>query len=443
MKPQREEALDAFSLGRARNHDREFEAAPLGKRFAAGLLDFANTISLTVAVLFLHIATVGALFPLWIVAATAVAWVVLPLWVSGKTLGLRAFGLRMIRLDGQPMDLLELAFRELIVRGTVAIAILAIAALVPTLTDTGLQQAQGTNGLWNVLVMVSCANLALSWAGQLVALFRTDRRTAADLLARVMTVDSDAHARKQLRLIDESLAPLRSEPADQWRKHESRRRWLAFGWLEVACLLFGVGVPLLARVEISAFDVEARVAEARSEKRLGQLARQFERQPDDSFLAREYERELWASGQVIEAQAVRTRHDDAVSDRNEHRERSLRQELATQPSWEALDRLVELLALEGRVSEARDVYQAYVEVEIDPYGYQAFGIWLYRHHFDSEAVAMLERAIEAGATEGIAHAYLAMALEKVGRTVDAEGAFRRALEKNESVVRELGLRFTP
>ncbi|MEM6730116.1 MAG: RDD family protein [Myxococcota bacterium] len=443
MRAERQHPNLAFAPQRARNHDREFDPAPIGRRLGATLLDTANLISVSAGILVLHLMTVGALFPLWVVAAVVVAWNVLPLWVSGRTVGLRAFGLRMIRSDGKPMDLLELAFRELIARGTVSAAILVVAAVVPFIEANGARELPTPSGLWSVVLAVAISNVLIAVVGHSVALFRRDRRTGQDLVAKVIVVDSDAHARCTLRVLGRTPSGRRVEPADQWRKHEVRRRTSAFLGFEIGILALGLGVPLLSRVEVRAFDVRGRFEAKQAERRMDTLRSSFDSDPADRWVSREYERELSDSGRSVEAQWVRTRHEEAVKERDEREERALRRQLARAPSWAALDRLVDLLSRKGRVSEARDVYQAYVEVETDPYGYQAFGIWLYENRFDDQAVTLLERAIDAGADEGIAFAYLGFALERLGRNEAARAAHRRALRRNAGLEESLGISVRP
>ncbi len=439
MRAERQHPHLAFAPGRARNHDREYQPAPLGRRFAAALLDVANVGSVTAAILVAHLHLVGALFPLWVVGAVVVAWTVLPLWAWGRTLGLRAFGLRMIRADGNPMDLLELSFRELIARGTVSSAVLLVAALVPAIEAQGAQELPTPSGLWSVMLVVAISNVALSLVGFALAFFRADGRTGQDLMAKALVVDSDAHERATLRLLGKEPSLQRAEPAEQWRRRESRRIATTFLGCELACAVFGVGVPLLSRVEVRAFDVQERFEEKRAARRLESLRRAFDRDPSDRWLVEEYERALLDEGRVVEAQWVRNRHEEMVKLEEEREERALRKQLAQAPSWAALDRLVGLLSRKGRVSEARDVYQAYVEVEIDPYGFQAFGIWLYRNRYDEQAVNLLERAIGAGADDAISHAYLGLSLERLGRSRAARLAYRKALRRDSSIGASLGL----
>ncbi|MEL6546718.1 MAG: RDD family protein [Myxococcota bacterium] len=439
MRAERHHPHTAFAVGRARNHDREYRPAPLGRRLAAAALDCANIASVSAAILVCHLYLVGALFPLWVIAAVVVAWVVLPLWASGRTLGLKAFGLRMIRGDGKPMDLLELAFRELIARGTVSAAILFIAALVPAIEAQGAQELPTPSGLWSVVLVIAISNVVLALVGHTLAAFRADRRTGQDLMSRVWVVDFDAHERSTLRLLGREPEPAR-EPADQWRQRENRRMVSTFLACELACVAFGVGVPLLSRVEVSAFDVQERFEEQRAARRMNALRDAFDRSPTDRWVVEEYERALADGGRVVEAQWVRNRYEEAVKVEEEREERTLRKQLAQTPSWAALDRLVGLLSRKGRVSEARDVYQAYVEVEIDPYGFQAFGIWLYRNRFDAQAIKLLERAIDAGADDAISHAYLGLTLERLGHGREARAAYRRALRHDNQIGESLGLK---
>lgn len=441
MRAERQHPHLAFAPGRARNHDREYQPAPLSRRLAAATLDAANVGSVTVAILVAHLYLVGALFPLWVVGAVIVAWTVLPLWAWGRTLGLRAFGLRMIRADGKPMDLLELSFRELIARGAVAVAVLLLAASVPMIEAQGARELPTPSGLWSAVLVVAISNVVLAVVGHGLAAFRSDRRTAQDLLAKVLVVDADAHERATLRLLGKEPSPQRNEPAEQWRRREGRRVVTTLIGCELACLVFGAGVPLLARVEVSAFDVEERFEERRAARRLESLRGAFDRDPSDRWLVEEYERSLLDRGRVVEAQWVRNRHEEALKLEEEREERALRKQLARAPSWAALDRLVGLLSRKGRVSEARDVYQAYVEVEIDPYGFQAFGIWLYRNRFDAQAVDLLERAIDAGADDAISHAYLGLSLERLGRSREAKSAYRNALRRDAHIAESLGLPF--
>ncbi|MEO1483737.1 MAG: RDD family protein [Myxococcota bacterium] len=429
MRAERHHAEAPFAPRRARNHDREFSPAPLLRRLASSALDLANVGSITVGVLLLHLYLTGALFPLWVFSAVVVGWLVLPSWLTGKTLGLRAFGLKLIRVDGKPMDLLELAFRELIARGLVSGSILTVVAVVPLIEASGAREMPTPSGMWSLVVVFAIANVLFSAVSTAVGVARDDGRTLADLLARVLVVDADAHARSTLRLLGVNPAR-RIEPADLWRRRENRVRLRSFAILEALCVLAGLGLPMLSRMEIQAFDVKERFAQEQSARRLESLRASFESNPTDPWLVDEYERELTELGRAVEARWVRTRHEDAVKTRDEKEELSLRRELSSRPSWASLDRLVSLLTRKGRVHEARDLYQAFVEVDSDPRREQRYGIWLQENRFDREAVRVLRKSIRGGADDGIAHAYLGLALERLGQPKAARLAFRRAMKKD-------------
>ncbi|MEM6532264.1 MAG: RDD family protein [Myxococcota bacterium] len=426
MRAERHHPEATFAPRRARNHDREYEPAPRLRRLTASALDLANVVSLSVGILLLHFWSAGALFPLWVFSAVVVAWLVLPSWMSGRTLGLRALGLRLIRVDGKPMDLLELAFRELVARGLVCASILSVAAVVPFIESQGAHELPTPTGMWSAVLVFACLNVLFAATSTLVGLLRDDGRSLADVLAKVIVVDADAHARSTLRLLQ--LNPSRRvEPAEAWRRRENRARLRAFALLEAGCILMGVGLPMLSRIEIRAFDVEARFAEEQATRRLESLRESFERHPEDPRLVDEYERELVDQGRAVEARWIRTRHEEAVRSHDEKEELALRRELSSQPSWSALDRLVNLLTRKGRLHEARDVYQAFVDVEPLPRRSQAFGIWLYQNHFDRQAVRTLRRALRDGADEAVSHAYLGLALERLGHPRAARLAYRKAM----------------
>ncbi|MEO1301859.1 MAG: RDD family protein [Myxococcota bacterium] len=402
MRAERQHPHLAFAPGRARNHDREYAPAPLFRRWAAGLFDVGSIVAVSGAVLFAHFTLAGALFPLWVVAATVVAWLVLPQWLNGRTVGFALFGLRLIRADGQRTDLLELAFRDLLARGFVSWTIIAVAVARPVIESQGAQELPTPSGLWSAVLVIAAVNVTFGVFGQCLCLVRSDRRSVSDLLAKVIVVDARAHRLGTFRVVGHQ-PTTRTDAAELWREAGRRRERRAFWVLQASCLVLGAGVPLLSRVPIKAFDVEERFARSQAELRLQSLR---EREP-----------------------AQRLRRE----------EQGLREQLEVRPNWTALERLVDLLTRQSRIDEARSVYQAQVEIARDGYGYQAYGVWLYENHFDRASVRFLRRAIASGADEGLTHAYLGLALDRIGERRAAKASYRRAIVRDPTIASSLDL----
>ncbi|MEL6341160.1 MAG: RDD family protein, partial [Myxococcota bacterium] len=247
MRAERQHPHLAFAPGRARNHDREYAPAPLFRRWAAGLFDVGSIVAVSGAVLFAHFTLAGALFPLWVVAATVVAWLVLPQWLNGRTVGFALFGLRLIRADGQRTDLLELAFRDLLARGFVSWTIIAVAVARPVIESQGAQELPTPSGLWSAVLVIAAVNVTFGVFGQCLCLVRSDRRSVSDLLAKVIVVDARAHRLGTFRVVGHQ-PTTRTDAAELWREAGRRRERRAFWVLQASCLVLGAGVPLLSRV---------------------------------------------------------------------------------------------------------------------------------------------------------------------------------------------------
>ena len=414
----------------------ELTAAPLERRLVAGLVD-AAVLGVSLALCFwFQTRYVGAFVPLYTIAALALAWNVVPAWVYGSTLGMGLLGLRFIGTDGEPPDLLELSFRELIGRGLLPVAFLGtfIIGMLSAMFGVGMITLPVGMGLLFFVVAVSfVAGAAL---GQGVMLIRKDKRSGADIIAKVIViVDPElagGGAHKPAEPDDSS-----DDGLEQWNQHQKRQRITKLVGLELVLLAVAFGMPFLQKLDLSSDNPYDRAAALKAESELNELKRNFDMDRTHVPYARDLIRRLQRDGKSDEVENVREQHRQAKIQRDEPTVKKLLGEIEDPNAWPAMRLLLGIYQDHERLDEAKTAYARFIKAHDDGESVAEYALWLYRHDFDQEAVAAFERALAKGQQQGQIYAYYGFALENVGRKADAKEAYTKAVELDGNLARDL------
>jgi uncharacterized RDD family membrane protein YckC/Flp pilus assembly protein TadD len=390
------------------------QPAPLQPRILAGVIDGVAIFALGLAVFLPPFLMGAAALPVWAFLAAILGWAVVPLAVFGTTLGMRLMGVELVGRDGKPPDFVELLFREIIARGlgpaaylgSVTVGLLASAfgaAQFSALSSLGL-------GFWLSSLLFTGA-----LAGHLVALGREDRRSLADLVGRTM-------------VIPRAVAAVHTETdAEERAELEAarRRRVLGVVGFEVVLVLATLGAPLLLSLRTpSRGEYAARL-------KLDADAKRFEHDPGNASLARELAEAYRFGGEPEKATAVMARHEAAQKGKTDQQEASLRKRLAESPGDEdAAGTLLELLENQNRIDDARAVRERLYKADGSKEAQAGYGVWLYQHDLNEQAVTQLRAALAAGLDEAEVHAYLGMALQDLGQKVEARHELSVALQQD-------------
>lgn len=250
---------------------------------------------------------------------------------------------------------------------------------------------------------------------------RSDRRSLADLLAKVHVVIAEAE-------------PAASEEEQAWRRRQVRQRSVAAVALAGLALGAGVGVPLIDDVDLGVADPYVRAHEFKAAEELATLQRRFESDPLDADAASRLTTALRKRGQRKQASEVEERHLAHVRDAQEVREQRWISQFAKTQGWRALRGLLTLYEEQGRSLEAKWAFEEYVGADAeDPSRRATYGVWLYQNDQTEEAIGMLETAIGSGHDNGSTYAYLGFAYSEAGRQREARRSFRSALKRDPSL----------
>ncbi|HEY3448416.1 MAG TPA: tetratricopeptide repeat protein [Myxococcales bacterium] len=213
---------------------------------------------------------------------------------------------------------------------------------------------------------------------------------------------------------------------DEYQSSSSRMGALV--WAIIGLLIAGLAVALVAR------SFSGDPAAVAKKMRLKQALNRFGAEPTNPAYAKEAAEAWEASGKPTEAEKIRAHHTAAIASRDEKREQSLRTRLKDNPKdSEALGLLLEFLAERGKSDEARSLYSASVAADPQPKRRAAYGTWLWRNKFTSEAVAELTRALKEGYDTPETHGYLGFALLDQGKKKEAFPELQRALKGNADI----------
>lgn len=386
------------------------QPAPLPRRVLAGLVDAAALGLLWAVGFFLPLVLRGFVLPMWGVLAAVVGWAIVPLAFFGQTLGLRLFGLRLLREDGHHVDLATVIFRELVGRGAFPVGYLFTVAASALAARWGLGGAVGPAGLGSALTALSLLAALAAGLGHLLALRRADQRTAADLLAGSVVVQGPARA-------------LPDDPEERAERlaHRAliRRRVVAFELLLAASVL---AVPWLLTARARETTRE-RLARLQREA----LERRFRADPANVTTFEALQGAYARSAQEEEAAAALAAHQAALRTKEQAHEAQLRAALAAGPSRATATALVELLERQGRVDDAEAVYRAWLGATPTPSARAGFGSWLASHGRTASAVAELERALAEEPLVPFGHTLLGVSLQRAGRLLEAREHLELAL----------------
>lgn len=394
----------------------KLEPAALGPRIAAGAIDLFAVIVLTTVFFAIPLSVGGAVMPLLCAFAAVLGWVVVPVWLFQATVGMRLMKVELTKLDGQPLDPAEVLFREMIGRGFLGVIYLStlLVGVVGMLTGRLMFSMPVGPGL--LLFFIAVVLVGVAGVGHFIALSRPDRRGLADLWSHSMVIPRRPTA--EALDADDKLEL-------EHRKARHLRNFIVF---EVVLFFLVAGGPLLFPYLYQAAIGPSDMGHLERKVKTQNLEAQFNADPMNDEVAYELELALAAEGKEEKAAAVRKKHQEVRAAANATVEQSLKERLKANPKdEEALSRLLEVYADAGRKEDAKGAYAAYVEADPTPDNKVGFGVWLYDHDFNEEAVKLLEA--NAGAVDvPSAWAYLGWAYQELGRKKDAQRALKRALE---------------
>jgi uncharacterized RDD family membrane protein YckC/Flp pilus assembly protein TadD len=392
----------------------KLEPAVLGARISAGLFDVAVTVVLVTILFVLPLRIGGITMPMLAIFAVVLGYTVVPVWLFRRTLGMRLFGVELIGRSGQPADLFDLLFREMIGRGLFAVAYLGSMLVGIIGLITGSATMQFPTGLGFFLFGLALLVLAVSAVGHVAILTRPDRRGLADLMGKTMVIPWTPSA-----------LPVDTEEREELLRSRQRitRNFVVF---EVVLVVLALGIPV--GTILRGRSHQQAVAETATRLQLRLNMERFKADPTNPTLTEEIASTLEAQGQTAEAQAIRDKHHAAWNDVLKQRESALRERVTQDPAdEEAVNGLIEMLGEQDRKVDARKVYEAYLAANPGPERQAGFGVWLYQNGFSADAVQVLTTAIAAGVEAPEAHAYLGFSLEETGRLDEARKALADAV----------------
>ncbi|HEY3448293.1 MAG TPA: RDD family protein [Myxococcales bacterium] len=396
------------------------EVVSFARRAAGGAIDAAAVAGLAALLFAIPWKLGGFSMPMVGALAAILGWHIAPLAAFGVTPGMRAVGLRMVGLDSERPDAIEVAFRELLGRGLLpgTYLIVVTGGLVSTLVGTGDFRAPGRFGL--LLVFASLVLGLVAVLGHFLPLLREDRRSLADLFGRT---------RVTRRRAAEAQEP---EPEDEDARREEaagRRRGRKIFWgFEAFLAVAALAVPLALGRPVKAHASQLlaeRLIRERSEKL-------FEANPGDLEIADEAIDRLERAGDLAGAARAREKHRQAAQGLERGRELKLRESIAKNPGDQAsVFALVELLLEQKREAEARLAVLAYVEAVHSAAERARCGGWMQEHGFAQDAVTLLSRALDEGENQPEDWAWLGLSLKALGRNAEARTALSRALARGD------------
>jgi uncharacterized RDD family membrane protein YckC len=160
----------------------------LGARLTAGLLDLLALGLLCLLLFLLPLLFGGVAMPVVTVFVAVLGYSAVPLWVFGATLGMRLTGLRLVRLQGRPLELMDVMARELVWSGVLPAAYFLTIAAGIVASLLGQPWVQHLNGFSGWLGLGSLLFIVLALIGHMLMLVRPDHRGLADLMARTLVV---------------------------------------------------------------------------------------------------------------------------------------------------------------------------------------------------------------------------------------------------------------
>lgn len=372
--------------------------APLQKRVMAGIIDAAFIIVLGAVSFLVPLLSRGIALPMWGVLAVLIGYSVLPIAFFRKTIGLAIMGLEVVGKTGHPLDLANTLFRELIGRGWFPAAYLFTVILSLIASKLGIGGAIAPAALMGLMTLACAAALATVAVGHLISVERADKRTLGDLLSGSFVVEGRA-------------LPLPTD-ADELEEYTAQRK-------KVVRNVVVVEVLLVLAVYVSPLVLMAKTGEspqARGQRlKLEALQSKFDKEPGSESLARDLIIGYRNAGRVEEAEAVRTRHREAMSLKEVKREEDLRAQMAQNPSRDNATPLIELLENQDRVDEAREVYLQYLGATPEPGRLAGFANWLAGHGRTDEAVEVLNQVLKQDPLVPYAHTMLGVSLTRLGK----------------------------
>lgn len=388
--------------------------APIDARLGAGCVDSLAVIVLTALFIVVPLRLTGLMTPTLAMCGAVLIWTIAPLWLFRQTLGMRLFGIEMVSKTGHSADLSELLFRELVGRGYLpAIYLVSLIAAVVLRMMGYAAGMVSPSGFALVATGMSFLFLALAVTGNAVAFMRADRRTLADLIAKTMVIPR---------------RPL-PEPEDeddrQLAKEERFRKIRGLVIFSTIVSVIAVAAPWIVTRRPASKDVNA----IKAKKEREQLQYAFSKDPTNQRVAYNLSYALRSEGDEEEAKVVLDEHKAAVKKRDDAREALLKERYtANANDEEAMDELLGLYVDQNRLEDGKALYKQWVDGHPTDNEYAGFGVWLYKHDFNDDAVEQMKKGIELGNHNARTQAYLGFALQELGRDGEAKEAFQRALE---------------
>jgi tetratricopeptide (TPR) repeat protein len=377
----------------------------------AGLLDLLAQGALCLLLFLLALRFGGVAMPVVTVLAVVLGYSAVPLWLFGATPAMRLLGVRLVRLEGRPLELMDVIARELVWSGILPAAYfltIIAGAVARLLGQPWVEHLTGSPG-W--LGLASLLFILLALLGHLVMLVRPDHRGLADLMTRTLVVPRQP-------------AP---EPVDEDERLEARqhhrRRVRNLVLFQASLLAVNFALPYAFNRPVA--GNEAYVARLK----LQQSERRFRANSEDPEAAAQYLDMLREAGELEEAKQVEAQYRAALRAREAPREAALRERLAQEPAdLLSFDALTLLLEDQGRAEEARALFQRFLRAERSAEQRALYGQWLSQHGFHAEAVEQLERTHRDGIKSGETYAALGVSLRALGRYPQARAALQRAIE---------------
>jgi len=410
----------------------QLEAAPLGSRAAAGLIDALLTIVGCGILFWIHLRFTGTVMPLWTIAGVAVAINVIPVWRFGASPGLALMALRVLRPEsGKTGGIIELTARELIGRGVLALAYLIFVLLGIVWAAFGVGGISLRAGPALIIFVLAWIFFALAIAAQVMMFIRTDRRSIGDLIAKVAVVKAPEAARKPPEPAGEG----ELEADEVWEARARRNRTIGFVVLELLVVAAVVLAPFANLIRLDHSDVYAKVAARQDDYKIEGLRKQFEQNPASKKIAWDLIGRLRRRGEAEEAEAAEKRHRAARTESERLREKTLMAGFDKKPDdWGTLKLLLKLYEDQGgRVDDARKAWARYVQTTGTAQDRASFGLWLYDNARYQEAIDTMNAAAEAGWDTGQVHAYIGLSLWEQGKKQEARDALLLSIDKEPEI----------
>lgn len=276
------------------------KVASLGKRFAAGLLDFAVASALGAVVVWQPIRLGGAGLPLIAMVAVAIAYFVVPQTTFKATLMMRIFGISLVGLDGRKPDGMDVLQRELLGRGLIAWPFWVLLGL----SNHGVAGITlATPGKMGLILFIALGAVVVgAIAGQILMLARQDHRSFADLIGKTVVIERGTEPRRLEDEIDDDEARVLAARANS-------RRIRSFIIIEVILLGGAVLGPQLFTQPTPRRHDLATFAE------LKKAERAYNEDVTNEENAQEYIQLLNDSGDTEKAEAILAAHNAALAEK--------------------------------------------------------------------------------------------------------------------------------